>query len=490
MGSASGGWDPGPPLPQRSGGGGLPAPGKPDAMDVFRDDGTYMVLMKGQDHALKDSRPREIFKHLPKVIKEIHFCKKLNSGDYLIKINKSERDEVFQVTKIGDIPVVFEEPWDINRTKVTIKYKDIKKANNEELTQDLKAQNNDIVSAEIQTKWENDKRVNTEFAVVTIQGKFSELELESKKISLNFEKLGVQLHIPLPSRCKVCLAYDHFSSKNRPCTKPKMCGQCGDTFHLKTKDGKVVEKCSRPAKCINCLGNHPAWVSECRRYKEEKVIAEIATKQRVSYAAARRISTQQQKDKPKSYASKTMTLKPTDQQPIPGNTTDNINLNNDVTQILQRLEHMMSIVMQEIRFRNNERSDNSNDVLNDSDDDMTPSSYKQFTDNSLRLMQERGSVLDQSSLSDLKGLLGRKDHSLSESDEEPMDEERRSGKRGASTDYSSGAPDPKRLTTRPRGGSLGNNNPPPREDNRAARKKSARGLTDHGVPSGIPPGHR
>ena len=72
-----------------------------------------------------------------------------------------------------NIPVKFQEAWNMNQTKVTIKSKQVQNCtNSEELTLDLKAQNENVVCAEIQTKFENHVNKNTEFAVVTLSNKY------------------------------------------------------------------------------------------------------------------------------------------------------------------------------------------------------------------------------------------------------------------------------------------------------------------------------
>lgn len=78
MAASSGGWgDPG---------GGLPAPGYPGALAMFSDD-THTLLMKGSDEdKLKTIRERDVYIDIKKVIPDIINCKRLKSGDYLIKV--------------------------------------------------------------------------------------------------------------------------------------------------------------------------------------------------------------------------------------------------------------------------------------------------------------------------------------------------------------------------------------------------------------------
>ena len=225
-------------------------------------------------------------------------------GIFFLKIDKSQKESALSITKIGEIPVKIEEPGAMNYTKVTIKHRDILRSNNEELTLDLKSQNSEVVSVEIQTSWENKKEKNSEYAVVTLDGKFNEKELETKKLIYWWEKLHLQLHIPPPTRCKNCWSYDHYTSKKRPCTQSAICGFCGGDAHLDSEGKKLTDKCTKQRFCINCQKeDHPAWSKECGRYKEEQKIWKKATQERISYKAARHLVKKQAEKKPESLAS-------------------------------------------------------------------------------------------------------------------------------------------------------------------------------------------
>ena len=190
MGTNTGGsWDPG---------GSLPTPADPRSMDQFKNDGTLMMIMEGTNDKLKEERPRDVYINLEKVIKNIIMCKRIKSGDYLMKVPSIQKDDILNIKSIGTIPVKFNEAWNLNQTKVTIMDDDIKQYNNDELTLDLKAKNNEVVDVEIQKTWEKGELVNSEYAIITLQGKFSEMELKDKRLTLHFAKLRVKLLHPTP----------------------------------------------------------------------------------------------------------------------------------------------------------------------------------------------------------------------------------------------------------------------------------------------------
>ena len=117
-------------------GGGL-VPEAPDKLSIYEDQ-NYSVIMKGTTDQLRNTRPKIIYNLLndKKVIENINDCAKLQSGDFLLNIDISEKEKVFKITNIGDIPVIFQEAWDINNTKVTMRYDDlINYSKNNEKTQ-------------------------------------------------------------------------------------------------------------------------------------------------------------------------------------------------------------------------------------------------------------------------------------------------------------------------------------------------------------------
>ena len=47
-------------------------------------------------------------------------------------------------------------------------------------------------------------------------------------------------------------------------------------------------QCQRPAKCVNCSGDHPANSKECPQWEKEKKILKIKCEQNISFPEARK----------------------------------------------------------------------------------------------------------------------------------------------------------------------------------------------------------
>lgn len=485
--SSGGGWgDPG--------GRGQLTPRNPGALDIFRDN-SIMLLMKnrGQDTLLTNARTRDIYRYISQVIPNLQFCKRLQDGNFLMKIDKNKKKEIMSISKIEiakkEIPVCIVEAGNMNNTKVTIKHFSIKQYNNKDLLEDLQMKNEGILAVEIQTDWDKVRRIesNSEFAVVTLEGKFYKNELQHMRIELWWEKLRVQLHIPQPNRCKNCFSFDHYTSKKRPCTQPKICGRCGKppTEH-KDKDGNLVDECNQEQLCINCIEtDHPAWSNKCKRYKEEQNIIKKMTEERISYRTAKYLIKKREDEKRESMSRQVLA------EPIRQNnaTLDNTNdavsarLNSEVTQVLYKLEKMISVIVQALKIK----VDTDNDIFNVTQDDMTPDYLsEEIYSSRLTSMQQNSSGL--SVLKNTLELYGDDEGG----DMVGVEEVRSANKRVSRGDEDAGGPGPplpKRHQVSRRnhegGGPAesvaagrGNHNPPARhESNRGSRRSSSSSQT-------------
>ena len=469
--SSGGGWgDPG-------GGGGrwrdpgshLPAPGNPSSMQIFKED-TCMLLIKGDDK-LHTTKPRNIYTNISKMIPNIQLCKRLNSGDYLIKIKLNEKQNTLQIQQINNIPVKVEEAFAMNQTKVTIKHSDIITYTNDELMNDLKAKNEEVVSVEIQTKWENNVQRNSEYAVVTLDKVYSEEQLKTKRLYLFWDSLKLQLYLPPPRRCKICWSFDHFSSKSRPCKSPRICGNCTMDYHLPERTN---ETCQNQRQCLNCGSkDHPAWSRDCEKYRKEQSYWDKATKERISYKLAKILTINETKRKSDTMAQRlTQPNHQHNQQfRLNSNQTEFAELSRQVTQLTIQLQHLSKVIIpyvtKQSQLTNDELTHNQiNDI--DEDENQEKSGREEVDTESLTLLhREAMKTVHMSSvgygyphsaiLTNFQNAIEKTGGSQSASDEEYMDDSGRvSVKRRSERSNSGGEPAPKKPGAP---SSRGNNNP-------------------------------
>ena len=81
-----------------------------------------------------------------------------------------------------------------------------------------------------------------------------------------------------PLRCYNCQVFGHHKNKCGRhvvccnCSKPEHCGPFG--------------VCDKPAKCVNCSGDHPANSKQCPQWKKEKKLLKIKCENNISFPDA------------------------------------------------------------------------------------------------------------------------------------------------------------------------------------------------------------
>ena len=100
-------------------------------------------------------------------------------------------------------------------------------------------------------------------------------------IRCNYMRLPVRQYLPNPMRCTKCLNYGH--TKKFCDSGVRMCGNCGQDYHLREDAEGNVQRCERPPHCLNCQQGHAVWDKACPRFVQEKQVAEVCEIQKVSY---------------------------------------------------------------------------------------------------------------------------------------------------------------------------------------------------------------
>ena len=66
--------------------------------------------------------------------------------------------------------------------------------------------------------------------------------------------------------------------------------------------------CQAPVRCVNCKQEHPSYSKNCEKWKAEKEIQTVRTKQNISYSEARKIVESRTPTVGTSYAAATQNL--------------------------------------------------------------------------------------------------------------------------------------------------------------------------------------
>ena len=98
-------------------------------------------------------------------------------------------------------------------------------------------------------------------------------------VKIGFIQAKVDVYIPNPLRRYHCQMFGHHENKSG---RQAVCVNCGMPEHCPSGE------CQRPAKCANCLGDHPANSKQCPAWEKEKKILKIKCEQNISFPEARK----------------------------------------------------------------------------------------------------------------------------------------------------------------------------------------------------------
>ena len=99
-------------------------------------------------------------------------------------------------------------------------------------------------------------------------------------VKIGFMQVKVDVYIPNPLRCYHCQVFGHHENK---CGRHAVCCNCGEPEHCAPSG-----VCDKPAKCVNCSGNHPANSKQCPQWEKEKKILKIKCENNLSFPDARK----------------------------------------------------------------------------------------------------------------------------------------------------------------------------------------------------------
>ena len=98
-------------------------------------------------------------------------------------------------------------------------------------------------------------------------------------VKIGFIQVKVDVYITIPLRCYTCQVFGHHENK---CGRHPVCCNCAQPEHC------ASGQCDKPAKCVNCSGDHLANSKECTQWEKEKQILKIKCEQNISFPEARK----------------------------------------------------------------------------------------------------------------------------------------------------------------------------------------------------------
>lgn len=234
---------------------------------------------KDSEDTLKNVSPFLIKKVIDSLCGQIDSCKKLRSGDILLKTKSAtQATKLIQLISLSnEIKVEVKEHNYLNYTKGVIYSNGLRNISEEEILSELKTQN----VMEIKKILKKEDNTLTETGLIILTFSLSKLPDE---IDIGYEKTNVRPYIPMPLRCHQCFRFGH---PTKFCKNNKICINCGSIDH--TADG---EMCENKTLCINCKENkicdndHSVLSKKCPVFLKFKEIQAIKTLNKVDNKTA------------------------------------------------------------------------------------------------------------------------------------------------------------------------------------------------------------
>ncbi|XP_053960363.1 uncharacterized protein LOC128864629 [Anastrepha ludens] len=233
---------------------------------------------------LKNVSPFLIQKAINSTCGEVEYCKKIISGQILIKTkNGSQANKLTTLTALSNTIIVEITPHKtLNYSKGVIYCNELRSIPESEILDELKPQN--VCEVKKILKKVNNDLIETGLIILT----FATTTLPTK-IHIGYIKTTVRPYIPPPMRCKNCFKFNHVA---KFCKSPKSCHNCASNNHVNDEN---QEKCNNITKCGNCdangltCTNHTTLDKKCPIFIREKEIQTIKITSQVDNKTARAI---------------------------------------------------------------------------------------------------------------------------------------------------------------------------------------------------------
>ena len=210
----------------------------------------------------------------------------LRDGSLLVEVRNEEQSvRIRNVKNLDNLVIEVKDHQKLNQIKGTIRYKNLPNYTEQQLLDELQTQK----VAEI---YRIKKKIggglqDTHIYIIT----FDACNLP-QDIRIGWTRCPVREYIPRPRRCYKCQAFGHGSKTCR--SVEDICVTCGLTSH--------GIPCENDPKCSNCSESHPASSRDCFYYNLEQDTITLQTREKMSYAEAKRKSMDKFLSPGKSYA--------------------------------------------------------------------------------------------------------------------------------------------------------------------------------------------
>lgn len=199
----------------------------------------------------------------------------LRDGTLLIEVaNEQQSINIKNLKKLDNKNVLVVEHASLNQVKGTIHYRNRPGYSDDDILSELKAQ-------KVVTIYNIKRKISGTMEATPIYILTFDACQLPQEVTIGWTKCSVREYIPTPRRCFKCNRFGHGSKTCRQ--EQSTCVRCGDEEH--------GAQCDRQPHCSNCGEQHAASAKECFYYKLEKQVVTLQTREKLSYAQAKRRAT-------------------------------------------------------------------------------------------------------------------------------------------------------------------------------------------------------
>ncbi|XP_055526975.1 uncharacterized protein LOC129719609 [Wyeomyia smithii] len=265
------------------GGRGFPALG----LISQRQDGRYLLTRSDEGETLEGVSPFLIDEAIKNCCGDVASVKRIREGKILIQThNEKQANQLKKLTSLIDgVTITISEHATLNTCKVVITCHDLKDIDEKEILQELNGQK--VTHVQQIKRKANGQLIKTPSFILTISS-----TIRPERVKVGFLSVPARSYYPRPVSCFQCWRIGHLAREFR---REKTFVNCSEEYH--------GEECSKPSKCVNCNGNHPANNPKCDVWNTEMDIIRTKIDQENSSAEARKI-VESRKQTEQTYASR------------------------------------------------------------------------------------------------------------------------------------------------------------------------------------------
>ncbi|GBN26725.1 hypothetical protein AVEN_56158-1 [Araneus ventricosus] len=216
--------------------------------------------------------PFLVQKAVDSTLGEVTSVRKLRSGDLLVEVkSRKQAQQIIKLKALATIAITVSAHTSLNSSKGVITCGELFNVSVEDITSELKGEGVTHVRRIFIRR--DGQLLPTKHLILSFQ-----TPILPDSVKAGYMKLAVRPFIPNPLRCFKCQRFGHSQTN---CRGTLTCARCAEKGH-------ISQQCTGQEKCVNCSGDHTSFSRSCPRWKQEKEIMAIKTKEQISYPEAKR----------------------------------------------------------------------------------------------------------------------------------------------------------------------------------------------------------